>query len=99
DYISDRPLRRQVDSATTKIESFNAFCDWISFGGESITSDDPIEQEKRVKYTTLVANAVMLRNAVDLTDVLFGLAKEGYPLTQSLLSLLSPYMTEHIKRF
>ncbi len=99
EYVSDRELRRRVDTATTKIESFNAFCDWISFGGEFITSGDPVEQEKRVKYTTLVANAVMLQNTADLTNVLVGLTEDGNPLTCALLSLLSPYLTAHIKRF
>src|SRR5690606_37567215 len=99
DYISDRPLRQRIHGATTKVESFNAFCDWVSFGGDIITSDDPVEHEKRVKYTTLVANAVMLHNVADLTGILVTLGQENYPLTRQLVSRLSPYMTEHIKRF
>jgi len=82
-----------------KVSSFNAFCDWVAFGGDVLTSADPIENEKRVKYTTLVANAVMLNNVVDLTNVLVRLAREGYPITPELLSGLSPYLTGHIRRF
>ena len=92
-------MRQRIQSATTKVESFNAFCDWVSFGGEVLTSDDPVEHEKRVKYTTLVANAVMLHNVVDLTNVLVQLGQENYPITRALVSRLSPYMTENLKRF
>jgi TnpA family transposase len=99
EYISDKALRRRIHASTTKVESFNDFCDWIGFGGDVLTSGDPVENEKRIKYTTVVADAVMLHNVVDLTAVLVELGKEGYPITRQLLSLLSPYMTAHIQRF
>ncbi len=60
---------------------------------------DPVEQEKRVKYLNLVANAVMLQNVVDLTDVLVQLQKEGHAVTREQVARLSPYMTAHLKRF
>jgi hypothetical protein len=47
----------------------------------------------------LVANAVMLQNVVDLTDVLHQMSQEGITITKAMVSRLSPYMTEHIKRF
>jgi hypothetical protein len=31
--------------------------------------------------------------------VLKGLLKEGYPVTREILGRLSPYLTEHIRRF
>ncbi len=65
-YISEADLRRTISAETTKIESFNDFLDWISFGGPVIKSGDPVEQTKRLKYMNLVANAVMLQNVVDL---------------------------------
>ena len=46
-----------------------------------------------------MANAVMLHNVVDLTATLSQLAEEGYPVTRELVSRLSPYQTEHIRRF
>ena len=58
-----------------------------------------MEQEKRVKYMNLVANAVMLHNVVDLTGVLNELNSEGYPVTPNLVEHLSPYMREQTKRF
>lgn len=57
------------------------------------------EQEKRGKYRDLVANAVMLRNVADLTDVLAGLRKDGHDFTRGQAERLSPYMTAHLKRF
>lgn len=41
----------------------------------------------------------MLQNVADMTDVLHQLAEEGFPITQAMVSRLSPYLTEHIKRF
>ncbi len=98
-YVSKPKLRRDIRAETTKIESFNDFLDWITFGGPVIKSGDPVEQAKRVKYTGLVANAIMLQNVVDLTDVINGMIAEGYMVTPELISRLSPYMRRHILRF
>jgi len=51
------------------------------------------------KYMNLVANAVMLHNVVDLTDVLHEMAREGCEITPELVSHLSPYARQHIRRF
>jgi Tn3 transposase DDE domain len=53
-----------------KLGSLNHFLDWITYGGPIIKSGDPVEQEKQLKYATLVANAIMLSNVADLTEVL-----------------------------
>jgi len=99
-YISDITLRRQINASTNKMESFNAFCKWLFFGGEGIiTSKHPVEHEKRIKYNHLIANAVILQNVVDMTMVLRQLAQEGYTVTPGTLSILSPYPTGHIQRF
>ena len=92
-------MRKEIRAATTKIESFHAFRDWVSFGGHIITSGDPIEQEKRIKYMNLVCNAIMLHNVVDLTKVLNQMMEEGYQVTPELAQGLSPYMTGQLKRF
>ena len=98
-FISETELRQSIRAETTKIESFNEFLHWISFGGPVTKSGDPVEQTKRLKYMNLVANAVMLQNVVDLTNVLNGAAAEGYPVTKDLVRRLSPYMRKHIRRF
>ncbi len=62
-------------------------------------SGDPVEQTKRLKYMNLVANAVILQNVVDLTEVLNTAAAEAYPVTKELVGRLSPYLRSHIRRF
>ena len=99
EYISSKLMRAEIRAATTKIESFHNFQDWVSFGGHVVTSGDPVEQEKRIKYMSLVANIIVLHNVVDLTKTLNQMAIEGHQLTPQLVERLSPYMTEHIKRF
>jgi TnpA family transposase len=98
-YISDEHIRRTIRAETTKIESFNDFLDWITFGGPMIKSGDPVEQEKQLKYASLVANAIMLSNVADLTDVLSSMAADGNPVTAQLAASTSPYMRRNIRRF
>jgi TnpA family transposase len=98
-FISSAEVRRVIRSETTKIETYNDFLDWVCFGGPVVRSGDPVEQEKQLKYASLVANAVMLSNVADLTDVLSAMAKDGHPVTPALVASLSPYIREHIRRF
>jgi TnpA family transposase len=98
-YISDQQVRCTIRAETTKIESFNDFLDWITFGGPVIKSGDPVEQEKHVKYASLVANAIMLSNVADLTDVINSMAADGLPVTPELAASLSPYARAKIRRF
>jgi hypothetical protein len=58
-----------------------------------------IEQEKRIKYQDLGAKAVMLHNVVDRTKVLTTLQQEGVEVAPEVVQCLSPYLTEHLKRF
>ncbi|MEC5384040.1 Tn3 family transposase, partial [Aurantimonas sp. C2-6-R+9] len=98
-FISDPQTRRTIRAETTKIESYNDFLDWISFGGAVVKSADPVEQEKQIKYASLVANAIMLSNVADLTTVLTGMADDDHPVTPDLVAAISPYTREHIRRF
>ena len=41
----------------------------------------------------------MLHNVVDMTNVLRELQQEGICVTPEVVARLSPYLTEHIKRF
>ncbi|AZQ65633.1 hypothetical protein EI427_25700 (plasmid) [Flammeovirga pectinis] len=97
DFIRNSALRSNITKSTTKIESFNSFCDWITFGGEQIKSGDPIEQEKRVKYTILLANIIMAHNIIDLTRVINELKEDGLTITDEMIERLNPYMREHIR--
>jgi TnpA family transposase len=98
-FISSTEIRRVIRAETTKIEAYNDFLDWVCFGGPVVKSGDPVEQEKQLKYASLVANAVMLSNVADLTEALFVMAKDGHPVTPALVACTSPYMREQIRRF
>ncbi|WP_133501490.1 Tn3 family transposase [Cognatilysobacter terrigena] len=98
-YIQDEPLRVEVTASCNKAESFNGFSKHLRFGGEVITQNDPIEQEKAVKYTHVVANAVILWNSVHQTRIIRALRKGGWKITAAQVACLSPYPTQHIKRF
>lgn len=99
-YISDIKLREQISASTNKVEAYNGFSKWLFFGGDDIiTENDPEEQEKRIKYNDLVANAVIFQNVVDMTVILWDLIKEGHEFSREDLVMLSPYLTRHIKRF
>jgi len=60
---------------------------------------DPVEQEKQLKYASLVANTIMLSNVADLSTVLSGMAADGHPVTPALVASLNPYARRHILRF
>ena len=98
-YISEADFRQTIRAETTKVESYNDFLDWITFGGQIIKSGDPVEQAKQIKYSDLVANSIMLHNVADLTKTLTTMAKEGYRITQELVAYLSPFVREQIRRF
>jgi TnpA family transposase len=98
-FFSTVEIRRGIRAETTKIEAYNDFLDWVSFGGPLIKSGDPVEQEKQLKYASLVANTVMLSNVADLTAVLSEMAADGHPVTPALVASLSPYTRAHILRF
>ncbi len=67
-YISDRGLRQQITACTNKVEDYHRFLDWLFFGKDGvITENDPVEQEKRLKYLDLVASAVILQNTFDMS--------------------------------
>ena len=52
-----------------------------------------------MKYTDLVASAIMLQNVADLTDALGSLVDEGWAVTPAQVARLSPYGTARVKRF
>ena len=99
-YISDRELREIITASTNKVESYNGYAKFFFFGGEGVIADnDPLEQEKAVKYNDLVANAVTFYNVVEQTRIIRELIREGWKITRDDLTVLSPYVTSHIKRF
>jgi hypothetical protein len=99
-YLSDAPLRRRVTAATNKVEAFNSFSQWLGFGNRGVLADnDPVEQEKAMKFHALLTNAVILHNALDIAEIVRQLPEEGWTIEPEELDHISPYLTEHINRF
>ena len=99
-YLADPQLRARVTAATNKAESYHGFAQWLSFGNNGVLADnDPAEQEKLIKFNTLLANLVIFHNALDIMDVVRGLVAEGWTVTADQLAALSPYLRGHISRF
>jgi hypothetical protein len=99
-YLSDAPLRRRVTAATNTVESFNRFSQWIGFGNRGVIADnDPIEQEKAMKFSALLTNAVIFHNGLHIAEIARQLLEEGWEIGPEELAYISPYLTEPINRF
>jgi TnpA family transposase len=98
-FISEPELREQITAATNKAESYNAFSGWLAFGSEVIERNDPAEQEKMIKFNSLLANCAIFHTALDMTAVIRELIAEGRRVDRDELASTAPYITERIKRF
>lgn len=100
EYISNPKLREIITASTNKVEAYNALSDWILFGSRVIVaSNDPDEMEKAIKYNALIANCIVLHTIIDYSYVIYELQQEGHEITKEDAARISPYMTEHLKRF
>ncbi|WP_449415980.1 Tn3 family transposase [Phormidium nigroviride] len=100
EYISNAGMRSEINAITNIVEKYHHFLDWIFFGKDGvITENDPIEQEKRLKYLELVASAIILHNTVDISLAIQTLTAQGYQVNHRFVAALSPYLTRHIKRY
>jgi TnpA family transposase len=100
EYISDVELRETITAQTNKVEAYNGLSDWCSFGSNIlVASNDEIEMEKAVKYNDILTNSVILQNVADETEIIAQLIDEGHTIKKEDMSYLSPYWTEHLKRF
>ncbi len=99
-FLSDAHLRRRTTAETNKVESYNKFSSWCRFGNAGvIAANDPEEQEKILKFSTLLANTVIFHTTVDMMTVIRELIAEGWRVTPEDLAVLSPYVTARIQRF
>jgi TnpA family transposase len=56
----DSGLRARVTAATNKAEAYNGFSAWTRFGKQGvIAGNDPAEQEKSVKWNSLLCNLIV----------------------------------------
>ena len=98
-YISDPVVRGHVSKATTMTESFNGFAKWLNFGNSTIGTNNPDDQEKYIKFNTLVADLVILSNAADISRVVNALRAEGRQVRRADLMSIAPYIQENLRRF
>src|SRR5205807_9004155 len=97
---SDAQLRKRTTAETNKVESYNNFSSWCRFGNAGvIAANDPAEQEKILKFSTLMTNAVIFHTTVDMMTVIRELIAEGWQITPADLAVLSRYVTARIQRF
>lgn len=100
EYISNMKMRREINAVTNIVEKYHHFLDWIFFGKQgAITDNDPIEQEKRLKYLDLVASSLILQNTVDISLAIQTLTARGEIVNRREIEALSPYPTRHLKRY
>ena len=67
--------------------------------GATLASNDPIYQEKLIKFNQLVANCCLYSTAVDLTDAVNQLIAGGWTIDPDDVATLSPLITSTIRRF
>jgi len=100
EYIFDINIREDITATTNKVESYNGLSEWLSFGGKVIVaSNDPNEMEKAIKYNAIISTSVVLQNIVDISEFIDQLIQKGTTISKQDAAILSPYLTEHIKRF
>ncbi|MEV4400226.1 Tn3 family transposase [Nonomuraea sp. NPDC049607] len=66
---------------------------------EMLADNDPEEQEKLIKFNTLLANLVVFHNALDISDVVRQMVAEGWRIIADRLGQIAPYLRAHISRF
>ncbi|MDP4505104.1 transposase [Nonomuraea sp. G32] len=99
-FLADPALRRRITAVTNKVEGFNGFSAWLRFGNDGVIADnDPAEQEKMIKFNSLLANCVIFHTALDMMEVMRQLLAEGWEISAEDVAQLSPYLTAHISRF
>jgi TnpA family transposase len=77
-YLSDPQLRRRTTAAANKVESYNNFSACCRFGNESrVRDNDPAKLEHQVKFSTLLANAVIFHTTLHMTDGLAAARRRG----------------------
>lgn len=98
-YLSEPALRDSIAVVTNRMESYNAFCQWIGFGREELASNDPDKQEKIVKLTELLANCQIFSTTVDITETVNDMAAEGRVVERQDLATIGPLITSRTRRF
>lgn len=100
EYLESADLRTVIHVNQNKVERFNQFKQFLTFGGEGLmTTNDRYEMDKRTQYARLVSNCVMLHTAGQMGDVLKKLRRRDISISDRVVGHLSPFLTAHINRF
>ncbi|MGW8355516.1 Tn3 family transposase [Streptomyces wedmorensis] len=68
-YLTDRQMCWRVTAATNKVEAYNGYSEWVRFGNCGvITDNDPVEQEKEVKFNALLTSYLIFHNTLDIAQ-------------------------------
>ncbi|MGZ8195887.1 MAG: transposase [Methylosarcina sp.] len=70
EYVNSEELRRLIQSATNRCESFNKFAQWVYFASDLIQENVRDEQLKVIKYNHLIANLLIFHNCKSMTEAL-----------------------------
>lgn len=93
-------LRETITETTNKVETYHRLSKWVEFATDFMArTNDPHEMEKAIKYNSLITNSLSLQNVIDISSIIQELRREGWSITAADLAFLSPYLTEHFKRF
>ncbi|MBZ6476415.1 Tn3 family transposase [Streptomyces griseocarneus] len=98
-FLSEPELRESIQSMTNKVEAFHKFSNWLMFASDVIQDNDPVHQEKIIKFNELLANCLIFHTAVDITKVVNDLIDEGWEVDPVDLATISPYITCKTRRF
>ena len=100
-FLSEPALRATITAITNRAESFHGFADWLGFGAQGgvIAHNDPVYQEKLIKFNQLIANCVLYSTACDITAAANALARAGRRVDADDLATISPLIGHTIRRF
>ncbi|MFE2094818.1 Tn3 family transposase [Streptomyces sp. NPDC059460] len=87
------------ERGTNKVEAFHKFSNWLMFASDVLQDNDPIHQEKIIKFNELLANCLIFHTAQDITKVVNDLVDEGWEVDPVDLATVTPYITSKIRRF
>ena len=97
--LHDGELRGLIHRETNKCEQFNSFVKWVGFGSAGvIRKHERREQQKTLKYTMLVANALILYTTVKLSEGFRRLIAQGHHIDVPIVTAFNPYAIDHLMR-
>jgi TnpA family transposase len=96
-YYDEASLRRRINTGLNRVELFNYLARHLFFARRGENWERDFEQQRnRASALLLLANACVLWNAVQLSEVFQRLRAEGFEFQPEDFVHVSPYAFEHI---